>query len=448
MISFDLNAQVNTQEFDAQTKETLLNYIKEGWFEKLNSLVNIISAEKLKEFKELTEKFYTELNIEEKTKLQSKLKSIEESILYDFKHYIVFYIGTMEMLQEKTEVFKKLCEKYKENTEIPNFIKNENTGKIISIWEANLLRIQNRPNATNGYYSVGAYLGTDGNIYFLKKSMASKQWPVQMENAKELDYNPIIAQVFFDFFDQPVAEYYLLKKDTFPYKFILTKNFLKKGQELIPFSAFYEGENNFESKTRLGRMKTMERNLEMRYKHLIGDVEFEKLINKLKLQYCIQEFMKLIIRVLDSNLTNTSIVKEEDEQTKKDEEIKIPEINISPAYDLDLSFMITKEISGLGIIFEFKDEEKQTYSIEYFIRTFQNIKGFKVFLKDFYEKICNETVPMQIVDKVIEKTNFKFFIEKRKQYVDFLSERFTEFRKAYENIFIRNGVDENAIVLE
>ena len=147
---------------------------------------------------------------------------------------------------------------------------------------------------------------------------------------------------------------------------------------------------------------------------------------------------------MDSNITNTALV-----LTSNDVR-QVPDIDISPAYDLDLSFNISKELSLNGKMNELNGIDGQHVNLKTFIQEFIDVCGFDTFLSDFYRKILDTSVPNQIIKIAIEKTNFDFLKENNSQYISFLKSRFQEVKKVYEDIFMNNrgGNNKHETVLE
>ena len=413
-------------QFTEEQEKTLKRYIKETWFEALNDLVNICD-----------------------------LSSDENTILQNIKDYIWTYIINYkkEEFYNGAEKLIQFFDSYKSGKE-PRFTQ-KGQGGLFDITEdllysANGYHIYGkfkRPNSsqkihsTNGFYSIGAYIGTDRAAYLGKRSMISKNLPVKKEIKKQVDYNSIVAQFAFEYFDQPVARYYLLEESTNPYNVILSKNFLQDNQELVHFSDLYDGSESTD--TYLGRIAMMESNIEMRYKNILGNEKTRELLDKLRLQYCRQEFMKLVIGPMDCNLGNTSLL-----LTSKAGQ-DVPEIDISPAYDLDLSFNVAQNLASNGNMRLMKTSDGKSANIHALIEDFREIPGFKDFLDYFYRRIDNKTVANEIVGNAYEKTNFQFFSENAEQYIDFLNNRFEQVREAYRAIFLESrGDDENEAILE
>lgn len=214
-----------------------------------------------------------------------------------------------------------------------------------------------------------------------------------------------------------------------------------ENQELIHFCDFYNPKDSEE--TYSGRIKMMERNILMRYKNFLGKKELNELLDKLRLQYLKQEFIKLVIGPMDCNLGNTALL------LTNNPNQNMPQIDLSPAYDLDISFNVSLELVEKGQMEVLRTLDGKTASINSFIQEFKDISGFRDFLQEFYEKIQNKSVAKTIVDNAYEKTNFHFFEENSLKYIEFLNERFKQVREACKNLIPENkGVDQSETVLE
>lgn len=187
----------------------------------------------------------------------------------------------------------------------------------------------------------------------------------------------------------------------------------------------------------------LERNIEMRYRNLLGNEKTKELLDKLRLQYCKQEFMKLVMGPMDSNLGNTALI------LTNNGNPETPDIDISPAYDLDLSFNVAKELSASQKMDLLKTGDGQMANINSFIQEFKDLLGFKEFLTEFYEKIESRHAANEIVADAYQRTNFKFFYENDEKYLSFLNQRFEQVRNAYRECYTNGkGDEENEAILE
>ena len=418
-------------QFEKEDEELLRTYIKEPWFIELNDLVSICD-----------------------------LSGNEESILQNIKDYIwnVLAKNRDDEFANATKNFLKFLESYTNKKE-PCFkgksdgstfdttqdLLEVSSGYHISI-DVMKQNLKKRAYATNGLYSFASFIGTDHTEYLAKRSMESKGLPVYDDSRKQVDFNPIMAQCTFEYFDEPVAGYFLVHEKSHPFRVILSKNFLETNQELVHFKDLYSSNSyvvDDKMDTYVGRIQMMESNIKMRYKNLLSPEKMQELLDKLKLQYCKQEFMKLVIGPMDCNLGNTALI-----LTNNDDK-EVPEINLSPAYDLDLSFNLAQIMSSKGSMSVMETSDGKVANINSFIKEFKDVSGFEEFLSEFYRKIENINASREIVDDAIDRTNFTFFIENSEQYIGFLNERFEQVRKAYRETFIdEKGDEEHEAILE
>ena len=418
-------------QFEKKDEELLRTYIKEPWFIELNDLVSICD-----------------------------LSGNEDSILQNIKDYIwcVLAKNRDEEFNSATKNFLQFIVSYNNNKE-PCF-KGKSDGSTFDTTQ-DLLEISSgyhisvafmrqnlkkRAYATNGLYSFGSFIGTDHIEYLAKRSMTSKGLSASNEIRKQVDFNPIMAQCTFEYFNEPVAEYFLVHEKSHPFRVILSKNFLKTNQELVHFKDLYSSNSYVADDTMdsyAGRMEMMESNISIRYRKLLSQDKIQKLLDKLKLQYCKQEFMKLVIGPMDCNLGNTALI-----LTNNDDK-EIPEIDLSPAYDLDLSFNLAQIMSSKGNMSVMETSDGKDANINSFVSEFKDIPGFEEFLAEFYKKIEEKNAPSEIVAKAIDRTNFTYFRENSEQYIGFLNDRFEQVRKAYREAFLQSrGDEENETVLE
>jgi len=373
----------------------------------------------------------------------------EENIIKNVKDYIWSYLAQVRDGQFFTSVntFISFIENYY-NFKEPNFTLPSNDGDLFDpkydlLWICNGYHIygdyrysKNSNTHGHGFYMLGSYLGCNHKIYLARNSMRSRQWPVSLEIAKEVDYNPLLAESFFNYFSQPVASYYLLRNKSKPFNEILTPFFLKDNQELIHLQDLYiEDGNNFMD-THTNRLNLLKDNLALRYKEKMDADSFQILIEKIQLQYCIQSFMKLLIGPMDINFGNTAIVLTHENNSN------IPSIDISPAYDLDISFRIADELMINNKLEQVCDANGNSSTIMSLVAEFKDIPGFKEFLEDVVKKISSHDIPKEVLDDVYRRTNLEFFKEKRESYILFLEKRFIEVLHAYQNVFLANKEDE------
>lgn len=378
------------------------------------------------------------------------LNQNEEDIIKNIKDYIWTYLANNNSSDFSLSVnnFISFVENYQKKSN-PQFTLPSQDGKVCNL-KNDLLVISNGYHIhkdfrylkfcnANGLYMKNSYLGSNHKVYLSKKSMQSKTLGVSREIVKEVDYNSLVAESFFRYFLQPVASYYLLQEDSQPFNLLFTPSFLKDNQELIHLSDFDVEEDNNYFDTHSNRLKILKDNLQVRYGNKMDEKEFQKMIEKIQLQYCIQTFLKLLIGPMDINFGNTAIILTHENGSF------VPSIDIAPAYDLDISFNIATELVENNMLDQVKDIDGNPSTIMSLVKEFKDISGFKDFLTNFVKIITNYDVSEKILDNVYQRTNLDFFKEKKETYVSFLNKRFIEALMAYRNVFLKEEVNETTL---
>lgn len=398
------------ENFNEEQKEKLKRYYKEDWFKELNELVNICD-----------------------------LDQNEEVILEHIKNYIKYFVKQREMtFSERVDMFIKALEAYSNKENIP-FEKDEE-GRIINLSKSGFTeengfymkdkKVELTAHKQLGLYYRNIYVSTDRKIYLVKIAMDNKGQISGYEKGIETEYNPVLAQNIFEYFEEPVAKYLVAKIEGFPNRIILTENFLQKNQELIHLCDFYELEkdeqdSSEEKDTHSSRLKLIENNLRIRYERQMGKDKFEELLGKIKLQYVRQEFMKKMLGPMDNNFGNSGLI-----LTTTGNDMDIPEIDLSPAYDLDLSFNIAEEVE---VSRTYTDNGKD--DMESYIDEFKNVEGFRKFLDGIVEKMQDEDLPEKLVNDTYEKTGLEFLKINKENYVKYLKRKFKEVKDAYKKVY-------------
>lgn len=374
------------------------------------------------------------------------LNQDEDKIIKNIKDYVWIYLSgySSREFANKVDYFIKFIENYS-SIKKPEFISPSSDGKIRRLKDDYLVicnghHIYNdfrylKGRNARGLYLQESYLGSDHRIYLSKRSMKSKSLPVSDEIEKEVEYNSLLAESVFNFFSQPVASYYLVKTNSNPYTSIFTPNFLKDNQELIHLEDLVDEDYNGAIDTHTDRLNIIISSLTKRYKDKMNDIDFQKMINRVQLQFCIQSFMKRLIGPMDDNFGNTAIVLTHNNSS-------VPNVDISPAYDLDLSFNVADEMARNNRMHQTRAFDGNPSTISSLINEFKDIPGFKVFLDNFVSKLVSVNVSKTILDDVYERTNLSFFKEKENNYMYFLNNRFLEVLNTYRNIYLTEVTDE------
>jgi hypothetical protein len=373
------------------------------------------------------------------------LNQSEEDIIKNIKDYIWLLLANRRTSEfpHKVDNFISFIENYP-NIKRPSFTFPSKDGKIHELSDDYLVVCNGyhiyhdyrylNGRRVNGLYMQESYLGTDHKIYLSKKSMKSRTLPVSRETSMEVDYNSLLVESVFNYFSEPVASYYLVKTNAIPYNSIITPSFLESNQELIHLRDLDDEERENTIDTHSNRLNIIINSLTKRYKGIMNDNDFQNMINKVQLQYCIQSFMKLLVGPMDANYGNTGIILTHNENG-------IPSIEIAPAFDLDVSFNISTELMKSNNIDQIKDINGNPSTITSIIKEFKDIPGFKEFLDNFVKKLLNHNAPKNILNNVYERTNLSFFKEREDSYIHFLDKRFIEVLDAYRNTYIMEAIN-------
>lgn len=374
------------------------------------------------------------------------LNQNEDKIIENIKNYVWHFLSkySSREFSNKIDHLITFIENYS-SIKRPEFISPSGDGNIKRL-KSDYLVICNGHHIYNdfrylkhgnahGLYLQESYLGSDHKIYLSKKSMKSKSLPVSDDIEIEVEYNSILAESVFNYFSQPVASYYLIKTNTSPYTSIFTPNFLKENQELIHLEDLVSEDNKSNIDTHTNRLNIIINGLTKRYRDKMNDYDFYKMINRVQLQFCIQSFMKLLIGPMDDNLGNTAIILTQNNSP-------VPNIDISPAYDLDLSFNVAQEMASNHRMHQIKDFDGNPSTIKSLINEFKDIPGFKDFLDNFVSKLVSTNASKTILDNTYQRTNLSFFKERENSYMLFLNNRFLEVLNAYKDTYITEVTNE------
>lgn len=422
--NYSYNKNKNSLNFTVNQTEQIINFLKEDWFRDLCSKANVFDKD------------------------ETDMNKIFECI----KEYIWTYYAysSVDDFTNAVDIFINFFKDYSKN-KIPSFISSPTSSKYDITTDLlycsngrhiyNDFRFASSLTTVKGTYVKGIYIGTDHSYYIGKDSMRKSLHDLQ----PSIEYNALVAQAFFEYFNQPVAQYFLLKQGTSPFGITLSKCFRKSNQELIGFDEFYTFEKN-PKLTYESIISNFLSNIETRLNSIalsnpsIKPEDITALLNKLKLEYCIQEFMKLFINMLDPNLGNTSLL-----LTYTPDSL-YPQYNISPAYDLDLTFNSFLESSLQDRFCYIKDSNNNPVTIEYFMSAFSDFSDFSDFLSDFVHKIKSDpNISDKIVTNAVKKNGLKYLTTHYSDYVDFFNNRFANLVKHYDSI---KGDDSNEVVLE
>lgn len=404
-------------EFTKEQEDRLKTYLGEDWLKELNGKVNIYDEE----------------------------ASIDVQINHVLKYILNYCKSYDDDNKESIDNFFDLLEHYRtktfrepirdENGVIQLFKSGFNSGNAFYTGKIKTVKA----GSGKGAYVEGIYISPNRKEFIKKFSMDAKG---QMQNYKhhtQSRYNGVIAHEVFEYFGEKSASY-LAAITKPPYYFLITENFLSNNQELITLEDFYLTEPEFEYRHHSDILELIKSNIFMRYRRAMEEENLNSIINKLKFQYSKQALLKRIIGLKDEKLGNIGII-----LTTNTNESQIPEVDISPAFDLDLSFNFAEECEMAQ-----KHTDSGEVDIRSFIKEFANTNGFREFVESIVRKVRNEDLAAEtIINNAYNASKAKFFIDEnnRKDYSDFLKARFRETRQAYNEIYIRSdkkGEDEYA----
>ena len=391
-------------KFTYEQKNILRQYLREEWFQELNEKLNIYDEE-----------------------------ATEDQQIYHISKYIQHYCMSFEHDEnEMVNNFFNLLSHFKTKT-YREFIRTKEgliqlhysgfnsgnafyTGKFKSM----------KGGSKGGYFTEGIFITPDGKVYIKKISMDSGAKRYEFPHHEQSRYNGIIAHEVFECFGVESAKY-LPGISNWPYYYVVCENFLDKNQELFTFEEFYKGESSGDKDiTQSYVLKTLEENMSIRYKNKLTPEEFKNLISKLKLQYAKQAFIKRLIGIRDENLGNIAIV-----VTTNGQEMEIPKIDISPAFDFDISFDFGEELRMMQI----KTDNGKT-DIKSMIEEFRSIEGFEEFLQTIMPRINNNSIDT-IINNSYESSKAEYFRSKENvdEYRTFLEKKFMEVSNAFREIY-------------
>lgn len=293
----------------------------------------------------------------------------------------------------------------------------------------------------SGLRMSGRIIGPDGNQYVVKEAEGLKGQIGGKKNRRDGVYNPTIAYAFFKYLGQECAES-IPACDKLPYYYTISKDFLKPNQKIYSLndSDFMKHEIQFDTDNSI-KHKEIIKGIEESVKSIYGTSEKTcEICKKLKLQYAVQETLKKLIKSMDENLGNTSIIITEDENGK------MQDINISPAYDQDLSFLLGEEILGKdNSQILYRTADNGNIDLASLMNEFQEIPGYKEKLQGFVEKFQGNYIE-QILNIAYDSSKVPAFKSRefKDKFGNFIMRNVAEFKEVYNKL--EKNRDENNIV--
>ena len=287
---------------------------------------------------------------------------------------------------------------------------------------------ENKDSKRSGVRVSSEVLGADRNRYILKTAEGLNGGVSGKKNARDAKYNPTMAYAFFKYLGEDCAEA-IPGLEKAPYYYIFSKNFLQENQEMISIGneQFTTKELVIDENNNITHQSIIEAIGDFVQRLDIDSERKEEISEKLIMQYAVQETIKKMICSMDENLGNTSFV------MSKDKEGNLVDINISPAYDLDISFALGEEMQkAIGDIDQINrvttDGRKDLVSLIY---EFKSIPGYKEKMQNFVQKFQDDYTN-KIFDIAYEFTNIDEFKNNtmRETYKNFITRRVALFKEA------------------
>lgn len=284
----------------------------------------------------------------------------------------------------------------------------------------------NKMQEKKGLRVVNNILGFDGKPYIVKSAEGLKGNTSGRKYSRDGKYNPTVAHAFYKFLNQPCSKN-IPAYEKSPYYYIFSENFLKENEKMYALdddqfikSAFELDTNNNIKHSQI--MKEIEESVKSIYGISKKTIE---ICEKLKLQYSIQETLKNLIKSMDENLGNTAIIITENENGE------MQDINISPAYDQDLSFLLGEEILGNTIsqnIF-YRTTDNGNVDLESIMSEFQRIPGYTEKMNEFAGR-CQGDYINQIFNIAYKSSGVPYFKNReiKDRFGNFIMRRVAEFK--------------------
>lgn len=318
-------------------------------------MIEEFTIEKLAFTKQDEEKFLEYLKSKRAKEILAMLnvydgsKSLEENI-ESIKKYVCKTLSGEFIGKTALDNFLNSMDYYIENDDFKRFYGDEYIPDGFIDYNISL---RTKKVIKGGHTLPIVILGPDKKEYFVKEAQGPIRDLSGIKHATEAKYNPTIASAIFEFLGEEAAKYTPGCKKP-PYYYIYSENFLKPNQKSYTLldEEFMKGSLNVNDKNDIKYntiMKAIEETIRKNYGEEFTEEQMNAIIDKLKLQYATQITLKKLIFDVDRNLGNISVV------ITENEEGKVEDINISPAYDFDLSFLVGEEL-------EHKEEIKRSYA--------------------------------------------------------------------------------------
>lgn len=329
-----------------------------------------------------------------------------------------------------TEKFLKIIKLYLSNEDFERFDGDEYIPNGFINYNLVLPIVGER---RDGFRVSSDILGFNGKKYIVKNAEGLKSGAAGRKYVRDARYNPTVAYALFKFLGVPCAKN-LPACEKIPYYYIFSENFLKDHEKMYAFDdeKFMDTELIIDENNNITHKQIMNGIEETVNKKNLHPDKASKLCDKLKLQYAVQETLKCLICSMDQNLRNTSLI------VKEGEDETIEDIDISPAYDLDLSFNLGEEmLRGLPqneVVYRTtQDGKTDLISI---INEFKSVQGYKETLQEIKNRLNGNYID-QIFDIAYEESGVDEFNNKdiRDRFGNFIMRRVATFKEACKATF-------------
>jgi len=296
----------------------------------------------------------------------------------------------------------------------------------------------------NGFRVSNDVLGFDGKKYIVKDAEGLRKGAAGRKYVKDARYNPTVAYAFFKFLGMPCARN-LPACEKIPHYCIFSENFLKENQKAYELEdeKFIDTEFLIDEDNNITHKQIMDGIEETIEKKNLSPDKVSLLNKKIKLQYAVQETLKCLVFSIDQNLRNTSLIVTEGENGI------IEDINVSPAYDLDLSFNLGEEM--LNAVPEneilYRTTQDGKIDLTSIINEFKSIEGYKETLQEMKNKLNGDYIN-QIFDIAYDETKVNMFNNKelRDRFGNFIMRRVAIFKEAYKEVFEKDDKSKTNII--
>jgi hypothetical protein len=356
-----------------------------------------------------------------------------EEMLENTKTYITEIMRGKFIKDSATDKFLNVIKYYLTNKDFERFIGDEYIPNGFINSNIVLPVVGERKD---GFRASEDILGFDGKKYIVKNAEGLKSGAAGRKNARDARYNPTVAYAFFKLIGMPCARS-LPACEKIPYYYIISENFLNENQKAYGLDSekfmdtefIIDGNNN--SITHKQIMDGIQETINKK------DLPLDKkilLIKKLKLQYAVQETLKSLICSFDQNLGNTSLIVTEAENGE------IEDINVAPAYDLDLSFNLGEEmLRGVPeneVLYRTTQDGK--IDLLSIVNEFKGVDGYKEAVGEIKNKLSDNYIN-QIFDIAYEESKVEIFKNKelKDKFANFIMRRVATFKEACKELVER-----------